>query len=153
MDPQDAKIIESIPFSMTHTVDRDKWYFTNNGKYTVKSVYKIEQVYPDREKPTAVYGPTIDILKAFCWKVGCHPKIKHFLWQLVSGYITVKKNLLARELQSDVCCDRCGVSEESINHVFFECPLACQVWALLQIPSNPVIFPTSALFTNMDHLF
>ena len=37
--------------------------------------------------------------------------------------------------------------------MFFECPPALQVWALSKIPSNPSIFPTCYLFTNMDHLF
>ena len=48
---------------------------------------------------------------------------------------------------------RCGDLEESINHVFFECPPARQVWALSKIPSNPNIFPISSFFANMDHLF
>ena len=43
--------------------------------------------------------------------------------------------------------------EESINHVFFECPPARLVWALSKIPSNQDIFPTSSLFATMDHLF
>ena len=61
--------------------------------------------------------------------------------------------LLHIGIKGDVCCARCGYLEESINHVFFECPPAIQVWALSKIPSNPAIFPTSSLFTNMDHLF
>ena len=91
VEPHDAKIIESIPLSMTHMGDRDGLYVTNNGKYTVKSAYQVERVYPDREKQTSVFGPTIDILKVFCSKVRCPPKIQHFLWQLVSGCIAVKK--------------------------------------------------------------
>ena len=83
----------------------------------------------------------------------CPPKIKHFLWQLVSGCIAVKKNLKVRGMHGEICCDRCEAAEESINHVFFECPPARQIWALSKIPSNPAFFPTTSLFTNMDHLF
>ena len=36
VDPQDAKIIESIPLSRNQMVDKDGWHFTNNRKYTVK---------------------------------------------------------------------------------------------------------------------
>ena len=71
----------------------------------------------------------------------------------MSGYIAVKKNLRAWGIHGDICCARCGASEESINHVFFECPPAIQVWALSKILSNSGIFPTSSLFRNMDHLF
>ena len=93
------------------------------------------------------------MLKAFCWKVNCPPKLKHFLWQLVTCCIAVTKNLKARGIQGDTCCSRCGDSEESINHVFFECPPTRQVWALSKIPSNPNLFPMGSLFANMDHLF
>ena len=113
----------------------------------------MERVYPDKEKPPVFYGPTVDTLKAFCWKVRCPPKIKHFLWQLLSGCIAVMKNLKSRGIQGDICCARCGDPEESINHVFFECLPARQVWALSKIPSHPNIFPISSFFANMDHLF
>ncbi|XP_033135982.1 uncharacterized protein LOC103841762 [Brassica rapa] len=153
VDPHDVKIIESIPLSRHQMVDRDGWHFTHNGKFTVKSGYQVERIYPDRERPPLLMGPTVDVLKAFCWKIRCPPKIKHFLWQLVSGCVAVKKNLKARGMQGEIGCARCGAEEESINHVFFECPPARRVWALSKIPTNPAVFPTSSLFTNMDHLF
>ena len=78
MDPQDVKIIESIPLSRISTVDRDGWHFTNNGKYMVKSGYQKEQVYPNRERTLPEFGPSVAPLKAFCWKVRCPPKVKHF---------------------------------------------------------------------------
>ena len=49
--------------------DRNGWHFTNNEKYSVQSGYQVERVYPDKEKPQNFYGPTVDALKAFCWKV------------------------------------------------------------------------------------
>ena len=153
MDPDDVKIIESIPLSRNQMEDRNGWHFTSNGKYTVQSGYQVERVYPDKEKPPEFYGPTVDILKAYCWKIRCPPKIRHFLWQLLSGCIAVMKNLKARGIQGDTCCVRCGNQEESINHVFFECPQARQVWTLSKIPSNPNLFPISSFFANMDHLF
>ena len=63
------------------------------------------------------------------------------------------KNLKARGIQGDTCCTRCGDQEESINHMFFECLPARQVWALSKIPLNPNIFPIGSFFANMDHLF
>ena len=153
MEPQDAKMIESIPLGRNQMEDRNGWHLTNNGKYTVQSGYQIERIYPDKEKPPEFYGPNVDILKAFCWKVKYPPKLKHFLWQLVTCCIAVTKNLNARGIQEDTCCARCGDSEKSINHVFFECPPARQVWTLPKIPSNPNIFPMGSLFANIDHLF
>ncbi|XP_013709134.2 uncharacterized protein LOC125594011 [Brassica napus] len=107
--------------------DRNGWHFTNNGKFTVKSGYQVERTYPDRDRLPLFIGPTVDVIKAFCWKIRCPPKIKHFLWQFVSGSVAVKKNLQARGMQGDISCARCGADEESINHVFFECPPAIQL--------------------------
>ena len=96
VDPQDAKIIERIPLSRNQLADRNGWHFTKNGKYTVQSGYQVERIYPDKEKPPDFYGPNVDILQAFCWKVMCPPKLKHFLWRFLSGCIAVTKNLKAR---------------------------------------------------------
>lgn len=71
---------------------------------------------------------------------------------MVSGRIGIKKNLKARGIQGDTICTGCVDPEESVNHVFFECPPAIQVWTLSRIPSNPDIFLTKSLFVNMDHL-
>ena len=105
------------------------------------------------QRPPPLFGPTVDVLKTLCWKIRFPPKLKYFLWQLVTGCIVVKKNLQARGIQWNICCARCGAYEELINHVFFECLPTLQVWALSKIASNQDIFPTSSLFTNMDHLF
>lgn len=127
MDLEDAKIIESIQLSRHRLVDHDGWHFTTNGKYTVKSGYQVEQVYPDGEISLPMYGPAITPLRAYSWNVFFPPKIKHFLWQLVSGCISVQKKLRTRGMQGDVQCVRWGASKESINHVFFECPPVVQV--------------------------
>lgn len=65
----------------------------------------------------------------------------------------MKKILRSRGIHRDTTCARRGAPEEFINHVFFECPPAIQVWALSRIPSNPDFFPLKSLFANMDHLF
>ena len=69
VDPHGVKIIENIPLSRIQTADQDGWHFTNNGRYTVKSVYQVEQVYPDRERTLPEYGPSVSSLKAYFWKV------------------------------------------------------------------------------------
>ena len=85
VDSQDVKLIESIPLSRTQMVDMDRWHFTKNRKYTVKSGYQVERVYPDKKRPPQLFGPTCDVLKAFYWKIRCPPKIKNIFcgnwWQ------------------------------------------------------------------------
>ena len=80
VDLQDAIIIESIPLSRIQTADHDGWHYNNNGRYTVKSRYQVEWMYPDRERTLPEYGPFVSPLKALCWKGHCPPKMKYFLW-------------------------------------------------------------------------
>ena len=84
VDPQDAKIIESIPLSRIQTVDRDGWHFTKSRIYTVKFRYQVERVYPDSGRTLPEYGPLVLPLKAHCWKIRCPSKTEYFLWQLVT---------------------------------------------------------------------
>ena len=84
VDTHDVKIIESIRLSRNQIANRDGWYFTNNGRYTVKSGYQVERVYADKERTLPEYGPSVSPLKTFCWKIRCPLKMKHFLCQLVS---------------------------------------------------------------------
>ena len=69
VDPHDAKNIESIPLDRSKLADGDGWHYTNNRKYTVKSAYQVEQIYPDMEIMPPVFSPTVNDLKAQCWKV------------------------------------------------------------------------------------
>lgn len=100
-------------------VDKNGWHFTNCGKYTVNLGYHVEWIYPDKKRPIIIYGTHSEFNQGLLLEKRCSPKIKHFLWQLMSGCITVKKNLVTRGLKGDVCYDRCGDLDESINHVFF----------------------------------
>ncbi|KAL9840567.1 putative reverse transcriptase zinc-binding domain-containing protein [Arabidopsis thaliana] len=98
-------------------------------------------------------GPEIAILKAHTWKVQCPPKLRHFLWQILSGCVPVTANLRKRGINCDQGCVRCGATEETINHTLFLCHLARQIWALSQIPTILGIFPSNSIFANLDHLF
>ena len=84
-----------------------------------------------------VLGPDTKPLMAHSWKLQCSPKLKHFVWQILSGILPVTKNLHSRRIKCNMQCQIYGDEEESINHVLFECPLALQTWALSNIPSCP----------------
>ena len=100
-----------------------------------------------------IYRPNVKSMLAFSWKLKRSPKLRHFVWQILSGTLPVLKNLKTRGFDCDLRCSMCRADEKSTNHVFFECPPALQSWALSRIPSSPAIFPSPSVFTNMDYLF
>ena len=85
-------------------------------------------------------------------KRGKSRKIKYFIWQALSGFVTSASRLCDRHCATDRSCLRCGAEEETINHILFECPPALQCWALSDISISSGRIPCSALFTNIDHL-
>ena len=98
-------------------------------------------------------GPDIKELKVYSWKVQCPLNLRDFLWQILAGCVSVTTNLRKSGLICDTCCAKCGVVEETINHMFFLCHPARQIWALSQIPTVPEDFPFDSIYANLDHLF
>ena len=151
--PDDVKLIRGLAVSRFHKPDTFGWSFTESGKYSVKSGCMVISLYPDRVQRSLSFGPNIKPLLAFFWKLKCPPKLRRFVWQILSGTLPVLKNLKARGIDCDTRCSMCGADEESINHVLFKCSPALQTWTLSRIPSSPAIFPSSLVFTSMDYLF
>ncbi|XP_023644490.1 uncharacterized protein LOC111832411 [Capsella rubella] len=150
IDPADIPLITGLRPSRQFQVDDFIWVYNKSGLYTVKSGYLLasKEALASRE----VLEPSISKLQNQVWKTRTARKVKHFMWQALSGCIATCSRLTDRHCGRDRSCPRCGAEEESINHLLFECPPALQVWALSNIPTIPGSFPSTSLFANMDHL-
>ena len=73
-------------------------------------------------------------------------KIRIFMWFLYRKVILTKDNLAKRNWNGNKCCSFCD-TEETIQHLFFECPLAKIVWRIVHMAIN--ITPPK----NITHLF
>ncbi|CAB77723.1 putative reverse transcriptase-like protein [Arabidopsis thaliana] len=62
------------------------------------------------------------------------PKIKHFLWQIASGFLAVTSKLSHRGIQCDITCKMCEMADETINNVLFECSHSRKICELSKIP-------------------
>ena len=106
-----------------------------------------------RKNPFApMTEPSITPLKQKVWKLKTARKIKHFLWQALSGYVSSASKLVERHCGTDKSCQRCGAEIEDINHILFMCPPAFQCWILTAIPTPPGSFPSTSLFVNFEYL-
>ncbi|XP_010501946.1 PREDICTED: uncharacterized protein LOC104779285 [Camelina sativa] len=151
--PEDVAIISALPLQQPDKPDLLRWHFTKSGKYSVKSGYHTLRSHSIASAGPKIFGPTSVPLQAFVWKIRCPPKLRHFMWQVLLGCVAVTANLRKRGLSCDATYGPCGIGEETINHTLFECPPACQVWALSQFPTAQGVFPSESIFTNMDFLF
>jgi hypothetical protein len=70
------------------------------------------------------------------WKSKCTPRIKFFFWlllvdRLYTKTILTRRNIGARENDLCVMCNM-GVNE-TIEHLFFNCPFAIQCWSRINV--------------------
>ncbi|KAG7561168.1 Ribonuclease H domain [Arabidopsis thaliana x Arabidopsis arenosa] len=151
--PEEITLILGIKPSRIVSDDGYCWTMTKSGNYTVKSGYEVARNLsrPVCDHPSQ--GPSVTTLKAQAWKLKTTRKLKHFVWQCVTGCLASSQRLFYRHIGRDKGCSRCGAEEESINHLIFDCPPARQVWALSNIPSPPALFPSASLYNNLDYLY
>jgi zinc-binding in reverse transcriptase len=68
------------------------------------------------------------------------------LWLALHNRILSRDNLLRRGWQGSASCVFCS-HNESVDHLFFTCPLAHSIWQLLfQLFPQGQLFPTNSLF-------
>jgi hypothetical protein len=71
----------------------------------------------------------------FLWKSKLPHKIKVFFWLVVRNKILTKDNLRKRCWIGSLNCCFCGV-DETIDHLFFKCPIAQYMWRVIQVALN-----------------
>ena len=111
-----------------------KWLGTLSGNYSVKSGYftameeVTEAILEDEAAPEFDWKKTV-------WNLKIGPKTKMFVWKCLRGILPIGERLLARHINIDHNCKRCG-SLESINHLIFHCPYAREVWKLAPLAGS-----------------
>jgi hypothetical protein len=121
---------------LTNQRDRFVWGLYQNGAFSVKSMYR------------ALLGVQAIPYNTLIWKLKLPLKIKVFMWYLYKGVILTKDNLARRQWQKDRKCCLCS-SNESIQHLLFDCHFAKFIWRIIQVSFN-LLPPTSVhnMFTG-----
>jgi hypothetical protein len=105
---------------LTPDQDSFKWNLTTSGVFSVKSMYL-----------DFLNGHT-KFLKRYIWKIKVPLKIRIFMWFLHRKVILIKDNLLKRNWHGNLTCVFCDKAE-SIQHLFFDCPVVKIVWRLVHM--------------------
>jgi hypothetical protein len=108
---------------LTNQWDRFVWGLHQNGLFSVKSMYR------------ALLGTQALPYNTFIWKLKLPLKIKVFLRYLYKGVVLTKDNLAWRQWQGDRKCCFCS-SNESIQHLFFDCHFAKFIWKIVHVSFN-----------------
>ena len=119
MDPKDIPLIQSLAISQGYQRDKYCWSYTKNGMYTVKLGYWVARNILNKEMVENQGEPSITKLQAYAWKIKAPPKLRHFIWQTISGQLAVTSNLTHRHMRFDNRHPRCGAENETINRAIF----------------------------------
>ena len=103
--------------------DELRWKLTKSGVFTVKSMYI--DVINSNSIPTSKH----------VWDVKVPLKIKVFMWFVHKQVILTKDNLIKRNWTGPARCSFCD-RDETIKHLFFDCPLAKVLWQTVHIAFN-----------------
>lgn len=107
------------------------WHYTENGIYTVK--YWLATHIPDND--LLHIPPHGDPqIKSEIWKSHTVPKLKHFLWRMLSRALPTGEELEKRHISFDGFCRRCVSVMETTEHLFFNCPHVTQIWRSSNLP-------------------
>jgi len=95
------------------------WQFTSNGIYSSQSLYRIIN-----------FRGIKPILVPSVWNLKLPPRVNYFLWLVCRNKILTRDNLGKRKKIEDDTCLFCN-EKERVNHLFFECVVAKQMWTVL----------------------
>jgi hypothetical protein len=76
------------------------------------------------------------------WKAKLPAKIKTFMWLVEQKATLTKENLIKRQWHGDPNCYFCG-TPETVDHLFFCCPITKVVWGVLAICFQQSIRPST----------
>ncbi|XP_019099588.1 PREDICTED: uncharacterized protein LOC109132435 [Camelina sativa] len=149
--PDDAKQILAMKIAATKR-NRYIWPYMPSGAYSVKIGYWLLRTLPSISEPRSEDRIKLTSMKAKVWKLQTVPKIRTFLWRMLSGDLTVSERLASHGLIVDTRCSICGHQEETICHMLFSCAVARQACGVANIPLPSRGFSDSDLVGNWEHL-
>ncbi|XP_028066181.1 uncharacterized protein LOC114269111 [Camellia sinensis] len=119
--------------------DRLVWGPTKSREYSVKLGYRqaLIRQFPDYYRLDSDW----EVWKRL-WKFKIPPKWILFVWKCLHNILPVKRELEKRGLTIDPICSSCFQHEESIEHLFFDCPISQRVQ---QIRNSEILIHSIAL--------
>ncbi|KAK6153378.1 hypothetical protein DH2020_013017 [Rehmannia glutinosa] len=128
-NPSEAKSIYSIPICSTRRGDKLVWHHSKDGKYQVKSGYKISKNLKECSDHTSSSSHRNRRIWKWLWALSVPTKNKVFLWRVCHNIIPTKLALAKRGVGLNPMCQRCGLDFETMEHAFRDCSWVEFFWA------------------------
>ena len=140
---EDVQKIMALKISPLAQQDLLGWHYNEDGLYTVRSGYWLGSHLPENNQILPTLG-NVERKKRI-WKTKAPPKLKHFIWRLLTCSLATGNNLKRRHIFRDAQCRRCCSAEETEERLFFECPYAKRIWCASGISNMIINSPSISL--------
>ena len=107
----------TFSFNFKQQPDEISWKWGGKKIFTTKSVYDHLNQQPK-------------VRSEHIWKAKIPYKVKIFTWLPEKNAILTKDNLIRRKWQGNPSCVFCD-QIESVDHLFFQCPVARCIWGMV----------------------
>ena len=116
------------------TPDKDKliWKENKNGAFSVKSAYWVVIRMRQADQVEHSSAQTDKRLWNRIWQLHIPPKAKTFVWWACCDIIPTRLNLWIRKTPLDPACAICQQQDETVAHALWGCPMARNVWAMVE---------------------
>ncbi|CAN1787821.1 Putative ribonuclease H protein At1g65750 [Linum perenne] len=109
----------------------------------MKSAYKLIMDHLTDRTSLIVTGQWNEV-----WKLQIPPKVKHFLWTLARGILSLRSNLNRRKIPVPIECGLCDAGVEDEFHMFLNCPKEKEVWNVAGLLETVESIPSSLRFAD-----
>ncbi|XP_057794033.1 uncharacterized protein LOC131010509 [Salvia miltiorrhiza] len=116
--------------------DRPFWPSGRCNSYSVKSGYLLAVSLRSREEASSSH--VLTGLWNWIWGLEVIPKVKIFMWKCLSGIFPTTRALMARSIEVDPVCCRCGEEVESSEHALRDCPWMVFLWEISPLRLRPL---------------
>ncbi|XP_059446681.1 uncharacterized protein LOC132178249 [Corylus avellana] len=82
----------------------------------------------NNKKPECSSSSKVSGLWGEIWKLAIPSVGKNFMWRACNNLLPTKKKLLHRKVVQESMCPICGMEEETVCHILWDCPSARDVW-------------------------
>ncbi|XP_020890788.1 uncharacterized protein LOC110230896 [Arabidopsis lyrata subsp. lyrata] len=114
--PYDVTHIRSFPPEIS-VADKSVWAYTKDGKYSVKSANWVLTREAELMEVIPADIQAANATKERVWKVSTAPKIRLFLWRVLSGALAIADCLRSHGLNINPMCQLCNGTNETISHI------------------------------------
>ncbi|KAM6556101.1 hypothetical protein CsatB_003120 [Cannabis sativa] len=122
----DIQDILEVPITGFSGKDDIIWSRESSGLFTVKSAYHLALSTQDIPSSSSAVNSRKFWNKI--WHSQAPPKIKHFMWRVVSHTIPVASNLFVRHILYSPLCSFCKSSLETVHHALLGCSRLRKAW-------------------------